>query len=294
MSKKRLVAKVDGSEIYFWQYYDAMESFANEVLKRSIEELSSADYEKCSNEALDKVIASELFYLEGFEAGVMVTEEDVVVALNEFVDFVKSDGYKTFLEERGLTEEEFKDYLKKQLVKERYVNALLKRIPEPTKEELEKFYQKTRDKISYPPRFSFTIAYIDTNNETAKERFKSLLSPVVNKKVELQLAEKILLDVKSEIGGVNVVPYENKTVETMSAQVKNLLLSIEDGFFSSIYEAPDEVSIFYMKKKELNVPMTEEECRNESARYYKVARLKNILDAYVETLKEKRKIEVFL
>ncbi|GAB4433358.1 MAG: hypothetical protein OHK0040_03900 [bacterium] len=294
MSKKRVVAKVDGSEIYFWQYNDAMVSFANEVLKMSLEELSSADYERCSNEAMNKVLASELFYLDAFEAGVNVTEAEVDEALRDFLNFIKVDAYKTFLEERELTEEEFKDYLRKQLIKERYVNALLKRIPEPTEEEVEKFYQKTKDKITMPPQFSFTVAYIDNDSEADKERFKSLFSAVASKKMDIAVAEKIIKDIKDEIAAVNVVNYENKTVESMSPQVKSLLLSIEDEHFSPIYEAPEEVSIFYMKKKELNIPMTEDECRKEAGRYYKVARLKNILDAYVETLKEKRKIEVFL
>ena len=294
MSKKRVVAKVDSSEIYFWQYEDTMVSFATEVLKKNLEQLSATEYETCSKESLNKVIANELFYLDGFEAGIVVSDEDVETMLAEFTKFFTPEDFSTFLSERELTEAEFKEYIRKQLTKDRYVNALLKKIPEASLEEVENFYQKAKDKITLPPQFNFSVAYIETTEEADKERFKSLLSNVATKKVEPEIATKILEDIKLSVSGVNVVNYEKKSVEDMSPQVKNLLLSIEDGSFSPIYEAPDEVSIFYMKKKELDIPMTEEECRKEAERYYKVVRLKKILDAYVESLKEKRKIEVLL
>lgn len=294
MSKKRVIAKVDGSEIYFWQYEDTMASFATEVLRKNIEQLTPTEYETCSKESLNKVIANELFYLDGFDAGIEVSNTDIEMMLEEFKKFFSQTDYNTFLLERDMTELEFRDYVRKQLIKDRYINALLKKIPEAGSEEIESFYQKVKDKISLPPQFSFIVAYIDSNVDADKERFKSLLSNIATKKVDSEIAVKILEDIKLAINGVNVVSYEKKSVEEMNPQVKQLLLSIEDGCFSPIYEAPDEVSIFYMKKKELNIPMTEEEGRKEAERYYKVVRLKKILDAYVESLKEKRKIEVFL
>ncbi len=294
MSKKRVVAKVDGNEIYYWQYYDALISFANEVLKKPVEQLSGAEYESCSNEALNKVIAGELFYLDASEAGVTATDEDVATALKEFIKFCQPENYPAFLSDRDITEEEFREYIRKQLVRERYVNALLKRIPEPSKEELNAFYEKVKDRLTLPPQFSFVVAYLETTDGEQKERFKAALSGVANRKMAPSLAEKILNDLKESIGGLNVVIFDNKSSEDMSVQVKNLLSSIEDEHFSSIFDAPDEVSIFYMKKKADNIPMTEDECRKEAERYFKIARLKNILDAYVESLKEKRNIEVLL
>lgn len=294
MLKKRPVAKVDENEIYFWQYNDAMDSFAREVLKKSLDQLTPSELERCKEEAIHKLIAAELFYLDAVEAGLTATDDEVSKALQEFIKIVTLEGYASFLAERELTEEEFKEYIKKQLIRERYLSALLKRVTEPTTEEIENFYQKVKDKITLPPRFSFIVAYLETTDKSEKERFKSLFLNVANKKIALNVAEKILEDTRSLFPNLNVVNYDKKSVEEMNGQVKSLLLSIDDECFSSIFDAPDEISIFYMKKKELNIPMTEEESRKEVEKFYRIDRLKRILDAYVEVLKEKRKVEVRL
>lgn len=294
MSFKKIVAKVDGSEIFMWQYNDAIASYSSEVLKKTPEELTPSEYSDCTREALDKLLAGEVFYLEAIEAGFSISEEEVKNTLQDFIDSQSYQKYKMFLNQRELTEEEFKAYIRKQIIKERFVDAILKKIPPLTKEEVENYYNKIKDKISLPPRFSFTVLYVENPSEEEKENFKKLLYNVVNKKIEPVIAEKIFSDLPNVVKRVKVAHFEDKSSDEFAPQIKNLLLELSEHSFSPIYEAPDEISIFYIKKKELNIPMSEEEGRKEAEKYLNVVRLKKILDNYVQYLKEKRKIKVYL
>lgn len=294
MSFKKVVAKVDGSEIFMWQYNDAVASYSNEVLKKSPDALTPSEYSDCTKEAIDKLLAGEVFYLEAIESGFSISEEEVKNTLQNFIDSQSYQNYEAFLHQRELSEEEFKAYIRKQIIKERFVDAILKKIPPLTKEEVENYYNKIKDKISLPPVFSFTVLYVENPNEDEKENFKKLLYNVVNKKVEPVMAERIFSDLPNAIKIVKVAHFENKSSDEFAPQIKNLLLELSEHSFSPIYEAPDEISIFYIKSKALNIPMSEEEGKKEAEKYLNVVRLKKILDTYVQYLKEKRKIEVFL
>ncbi len=295
MMEKKIIAKVDNEVIYKWQLEDAMQSYSTEVLKKNIDELTSSELTLAQQEAIEKLIGSTLFYLEAIEAGIDVDENEVNHNISDFMkNFKDSLDFEVYLAERGLTKDEFKDYLKKTLIKEKFVNMLLKKIPPVTKKEAEKYYEKIKERLSLPPRLTFYRVYIDNPDLEERKRFKSAFSSLKNKKLEQLFAERIVKDTPAIISRARYEEYIEQPVDELNHDVVRKLLATEEGFFTPLFETEKHIEIFYLIAKVMHIPMSEEEGKKEAGKYLTIVRLKKILDAYIDMLKEKRKIEVYL
>jgi len=293
--EKKIIAKVDNEAIYKWQLEDAMQSYSMEILKKNIDELTSVELTIAQQEAVEKLIGSTLFYLEAVEAGIDVDENEVNHNVSDFMkNFRDSLDFEVYLAERGLTINEFKDYLRKTLIKEKFVNMLLKKIPPVTKKEADKYYEKIKEKLSLPPRLTFYRVYLENPDSEERTRFKSAFSSLENKKLEQLFAERIIKDTPTLIARAKYEEYKEKPVDELNYDIVRKLLATEEGFFTPIFETNELIEILYLTAKVMHIPMSEEEGKKEAGKYLSIVRLKKILDAYIDILKEKRKIEIYL
>lgn len=295
MREKKIVAKVDDEPIYSWQLEDAMQSYSNEVLKKDFNQLSDTEITIAQKEAIEKLIGSELFYLEAVEAGIDADENDINYCISEFMKhFSSSQEFEIYLAERGINLEELKRVMKKSIIKDRFISLLLKKIPPVTKKDAEKYYEKIKDKISLPPRISFYRVYIDNPTGEERKKFKSAFSSIEEKKLEPLFAERIIKDTPQLIKNAKFEEFIEKPVDELHYEIVRKMLSIEEGFFTKIEEYDNLIEIYYLISKIMHVPMTEEEGKKEAGKYLSIVRLKKILDAYIDMLKEKRRIEIYL
>ncbi|MCX7990673.1 MAG: SurA N-terminal domain-containing protein [Proteobacteria bacterium] len=294
MERPKEIAEVNGEHIYEWQLFDTMAGYAREVLKKDLANLTPVEYNESKEEALDKLIASELLFAEALSAGYTIEETEVDKAVNDFINSFSGDyTFGEYLLERNISLEDFKNVMKKQLIKERFVAQIISRIPIPSKSEIDSYYDKVKDKLCYPPKFNFYVCYISNPTEAEKEKFKSAFINVANKKIEKDLAESIMKSSPQLIEKIVFTHYE-RTSENLPGELKDILTKLDELTFSPIYEADDELSVFYLIKKELTNPLPEEAGKEEAKRYLSIIRVKKILDAYIDSLREKYTIKVFL
>lgn len=293
MTKGKLIAEVNGQLIYEWQLIDTMAGFSREVLKKDLSMLTPTEYNESKEEALDKLIGSELLYLEAIGCGYNASDDKVEEVINSFKNSLSSDyTFQDYLQDRGILEEDFRELVRKQLIKEEFVAAIMSRIPVPTDKDAESYYEKVKGKLCYPPRFNFFVCYISDPSDDEREKFKNALINLANKKIEKTFAETIMKDVNQIVNRASFVNYE-KGVEELPLEFKDMLLKIEESCFSPIFESNNEISIVYLIKKEINKPLSEEEGKEEAKRYLSIIRIKKVLDAYIDSLKDKYTVKVF-
>ncbi len=294
MAKSKTVAEVNGEIVSEWQLTDGMISYAREVLKKDLKDLTASEYNECRYEAMEKLIGSELLYLEASSCGYDVSEDLLEQAIIDFKSSLTSDySFYDYLTERGLTEEEFRKKMKKQLIKENFVSAILSRIPLPDDKDVANYYEKVKDKICFPPRFTFFACYVCDPTDDERERFKSAFINLANKSFEPAFAETVMQDLKQILERAVFARYE-KDAEDLPADFRNMLLGTTESHFTPIFDAPDEVSIIYLIKKEHNKPLNEDEGKKEARRYLSIVRVKKVLDAYIDSLKDKYIIKTYL
>ncbi|MCX7771249.1 MAG: SurA N-terminal domain-containing protein [Proteobacteria bacterium] len=295
MVDRKIIAKVEDEDLYDWQLKDEMQNYAYEVLKKDIEDLDSYELTLARNEALEKIIGSELFYLEAKSAGITADENEINKFLSDFMkNFSNSQSYEIYLAERAINKEDLKKLIEKNIIKDKFLSALLKKIPPVTSKDAEKYYEKIKDKLSLPPKISLYVAYIYNPTDEEREKFKNALGSIQGKKMEYPIAEKIISDVNQIIPSIKQEKIIQKGIDEINPLLAKKLMDIEESCFSNIIETEHSIEIIYLIAKVLHVPMGEEEGKKEAGKYLAIVRVKKILDAYIDMLKEKYKIEVFL
>ncbi len=294
MTRQKEIAEVNGEQIYQWQLYDSMANYSREVLKKDLQDLTPTEYRESKEEALEKLIASELLFSEAQDAGFTVSEEEVEQAITDFTNNLRENySFEDYLRDRDLSLEDFKKVIRKQLIKERFVAQIISKIPVPTSKDVDSFYEKVKDKLCCPPQFAFYVCYTSKPSEAEKERFKNAFVNLANKKMEKDIAESILSSAPQLSANFVFSSYE-RTSQSLPKEIIDLLMKLEETQFSPIFEAEDELSIFYLFKKEINKPLTEEDGREEAKKYLAIVRVKKVLDAYIDSLKDKYDVKIFL
>ncbi len=294
MTKAKTIAEVNGEPICEWQLTDAMISYSRELIKKDLKDLTSLEYNECRHEALEKLIGSELLYLEATSCGYDISEDVLEEAITSFKSSLSPDyTFYDYLEERGISESDFRKKMRKQIIKEEFVTALLSKIPMPTEKDAASYYQKVKDKLCHPPRFIFFVCYIPNPTDEERDRFKSAFINLANRSFESAFAETIMKDTNQILERAVFATYEKKA-EELPQDFKNLLLNTNEKFFTPIFDAPDEISIIFLDKKEYNKPLSEAEGKKEAQRYLSVIRVKKILDAYIDSLKDKYTIKIYI
>lgn len=295
MTEKKIIAKVEGEEIYNWQLNDEMQNYAYEVLKKDLEDLDSYELTKARNEALEKIIGGELFYLEAQSAGITADENEINKSLSDFMkNFSDSQAYEIYLAERKITKDDLVKLIRKNIIKDKFLSVLLKKIPPVTNKDAEKYYEKIKDKLSHPPKVSVYIAYILNPTDEERERFKNAFSSIQGRKVDFPIAEKIINDMNQIIPSIRGEKIIQKSIDEIDPILAKKLLSMEENLFSEIVETENSIEIIYLIAKVLHIPMNEEDGKKEAGKFLAIVRMKKILDAYIDLLKEKYKIEIFL
>lgn len=295
MSGMKIIAKVGGENIYYWELEDAITSYSIEVLKKNVEELTDTEYNEAFNEAFEKLVGSELFFLEAIEAGFTTNDNEINAHLSDFMkNFPDSLSFNRYLAERGIDIDSLKSTIKKNIIKDRFINALLKRIPPVTKNDAENYYEKTKDKISLPPRLTFYKIFVENPKQEERERFKAAFATLAGKHFEPVFAEKIMEDIPLFLPKAKYEKFLAKPIDELHPSLVRYLYGIEEKSFSNIDEGDEYIGIIYMLEKIMYVPMNSEEGKKEAAKYLSIIRLKRILDAYVDSLKEKYTIEKFI
>lgn len=295
MPARKVVAKVGAQELYQWQLDETVESYACELLKKTVRELSSTEYNDSVEKAIEKLIGGELFYLEALDAGYSATDDET----GQYIDDVYNPGgdeavIEEYLDYRGIDRAELEAVARKVVIKDKFVNTLLGRIPPATPDEIGRYYEKIKGSLFMPPLVEFHILFIERPSPEAAARFRAAFSNLESKSFEPEFAMQVMRDFAEAVQDGRFVTISNRTIDELPVETARVIREIGQGFFSHIFHSEAEISILYMARKEINRPMDEKDAREEAGKYLNLVRLRKILDAYVESLREKYPVTVFL
>jgi len=143
-SKKTTVAKVNGAVVTMYELVREMNEIAPQYIKPGQEKDPQVD-EKVKKEALDRLIYRELAVQEALREGMKVGPETIEGGLKKVkADLKSEDAYREKLTKSGITEEELKKQIERnilvEMVTEREIFGKVKIDPEQVK----KMYAKKR------------------------------------------------------------------------------------------------------------------------------------------------------
>jgi len=132
---------------------------------------------------LEQLIQAKIFYLEAQKQGLIVSEEEAVIKLEEIKNLSGTDEeeFKKDLEERGVSEKELiKDYAK-QLTVQRFIEENLMNKIQISEEEIKKYYNDNIDSFKVDEQVVVShilITDINSTKEQKNEKAKELLKEI--------------------------------------------------------------------------------------------------------------------
>ena len=121
-------------------------------------------------QAFEKIIAKELYYQEAVKIGLKVDEEVIKTERDRTIKrFGNEKKFKAALKKAGITDEQYRERLKKKHLVKRFITVEVKEKARPTDEEVKAYYEANKKKFMRPEARKLTHILISVKPEATPE-----------------------------------------------------------------------------------------------------------------------------
>ena len=142
-------------------------------------------------EILDELIKEKLMLIEAKRIGITITDRQIESELSNFKERLNpAANFESLLAKEKLTEEEFRERLREQLLLRKVVEILLRgKIEIPSKEEAKQFFEENRERFREPRREAHQKEFADVRQEIESQLYRLRMEQALSKWVK-KLQEK--------------------------------------------------------------------------------------------------------
>lgn len=276
-----LVAKVDGEEITEEGFNTEFESFKGlyemqlgKDAMSQIEEDGRTREEALKEDILEKMIMDIIIEKESKKMDISVSQEELDEKIGEYVDATGGEReFEVYLEESNLTEEFFKENLRKELLASKHKDRLIGDI-EITEEEAKEYFENNKEDL-----ILIRVSHILVKTE---EEGQEVLDRINNGEDFAKVAEETSVDKQSSESGGDL-GYLTKGDRV--AEFEEAAFSLEPGEISEIIKT--EVGYHVIKAEDKRE--TYESLRDDIILLLKEERY----FSEMERLRENAKIDIY-
>jgi peptidyl-prolyl cis-trans isomerase SurA len=250
----RIVAVVNDEIITLYDLNEAMKPYeANiQALGYSPEKEREALFQLRSD-LLNKLVDQELADQQIKKNNITISTQEIdktIERIKETRSYTDED-LRARLAEQGLTIEEYRENLKKQLLRSRLVNREVKSKIAITSEEIEKYYNEHREKYAGEKKYHLWNIFIripQTTDETQKEIVFGKMETVLNQLKQGRPFESFAdkaPDSPESPEGTDLGLYR---LDEIAPQLRDVVKNMKAGEYSSILETDKGYQIVYVQK----------------------------------------------
>ncbi|MDP8230673.1 MAG: peptidylprolyl isomerase [Candidatus Gorgyraea atricola] len=292
----KYAAKVNGVKVKSMTLEAAVDNFiANQKMMGM--QTNEGDRDKLRAQILEELISAELLYQESKKAGLDNLNDKVKEQFENIKKgFASKDEFKKVLKERGVSEKELKNDIKKGL----YIKAFLDRDiyagVTVSEQEKQAEYEKNKDKLSVPEQVKASHILImakpdasDEDKNAAKAKIEDLRRKALSGEDFAELAKANSQDGSASNGGD--LGYFGRGA--MVKPFEDAAFSLEAGQISQIVETQFGYHILKVTDKQEPRTLRYEEVAPDIERFLLNQRRGEVLQKFVTGLRSKAKIEVY-
>lgn len=295
-----VVAKVNGEEIKKEELIQACKLMQAQIAQASrgqeVPALSAAFYKQI----LDGMIAQELLLQDAKRQGVAVSDQELepqMAALRR--RFPDEAAFKKALEQQGLTEKELGEKLRQEAVIQKYLTSKLFTQVAVTDQAAREFYDKNQDKMQRPERAHLRHILIgvkpgtsEADKAKAREKAEDLRERIAGGEDFAKLAAESSDDPGSKMRGGDLSWISRG--QTVPPFEKAAFALTRPDELSGVVESQFGFHIIQLVEREAASAVPFEEARPRITEMLQQKQAGDRLQAHVEGLKKKGKIETFL
>ena len=190
---------------------------------------------RLKDQLIEQIIDHYLIMEYGRENTITLSENELKSAINGIRKEYTEDGFQDALLRGYVDFEEWKDRLRKQLLKNKIIKRATKSISPPSYQDIQRYYVNNQDEFRYPRMLEFRQIVTRT-----KEEAESLLQRLRNGELMSELARKYSIAPEAENGGkVGWVALGH-----LDESMEKILFSMSQGNTSPVIKTPYGYHIF--------------------------------------------------
>jgi peptidyl-prolyl cis-trans isomerase SurA len=250
----RIVAVVNDEIITLYDLNETLKPYeANiQALGYSAEKLRETLF-KLRSDLLDKLVDQKLADQQIKKNKLTISKQEV----DETIERIKEDrsytdeDLRAGLAEQGLTIEEFRENLKKQLLRGKLVNREVKSKIVITSKEIEKYYNEHREKYAGETKYHLWNIFIQFSrmaDESQKQIAFGKMETVLSQLKQGRAFESFATETPDSTQSPEGADLGLYRLDELSPQLRNVVKNMKEGEYSSILETDGGYQIIYVQK----------------------------------------------
>lgn len=152
MSRK-IIATVNGSPISETDFNNAVQGYAMELHRKTMDHLSADELAAVQELALEKLLGRELLYQEALGRGILASAEAVAAEIERLMsNFASAEDLYATLEKAGIDQAGYQRMIRQDLTVNLLTEQEMTTLPEPDHAQIEAVYQNHPEQMKMPPR----------------------------------------------------------------------------------------------------------------------------------------------
>ena len=208
---------------------------------------------KLRSDVLNKLVDQKLADQQIKKNNLTISTQEVdqtIERLKESRSYTDED-LRAGLAEQGLTIEEYRENLKKQLLRGKLVNREVKSKIVITREEIEKYYKQHRDKYAAETKYhlwNIFIRFSQMTDESQKQIAFGKMETVLSQLKQGRAFESFATETPDSTLSPEGTDLGLYRVDELSPQLRNVVKNLKAGEYSSILETGGGYQIIYVQK----------------------------------------------
>lgn len=188
-SQQEIVARVNGRPITRFDLDNAIQGYAMEFHRQTMDQLSEEELAKALDYALEKLLARELIYQEALAAGKVADEDAVAEEIAKVAaNFPSEEEFFATLQKGGIGRMDYYRMMRQDVTVNQFAASRVEDVPEPEEAELQTAFERFREQMVRPGRVRASHILIRTDDKSA-EAAEQLLAELARRSQTENFAE---------------------------------------------------------------------------------------------------------
>ncbi|GAB4166920.1 MAG: peptidylprolyl isomerase [Geothermobacteraceae bacterium] len=290
-SRTDWVARVNGTPISRFDLDNAMQGYAMQEYRQTLDQLDTDRRQEAETFALEKLIARELIFQQALAEGYVADEASLAAELKKIVDnFPSVEEFEGTLKKAGLDLADYQRMLRQDVTVNQMSERQVENLPDPSDEEIEDFYRANAERLVRRGRVRASHLLVKIDAE-GREKARQVALELKGKATTENFAElaRNHSACPSAPGGGDLGYFRKGD---MVRSFEEAAFALPVGAISDPVETQFGFHLIHVIDREDDVPLSLEEAREQIVGFLKQQAGSERLRAWVEDLRSKATIEM--
>lgn len=278
LDSKNVLARINGEDIYEGDVFKRIQAAYGQIEK---DKIPPTKWQMILEAAIDSEIADRLLLKAALEEKLEVSDEKIELILSKSREMLGEEGFKKMLKDNSSTEEDYKNFIRKNELINLYKEKLYKNIYIDD-DTIKKYYDGHKEKLFTPEKVLLEVITVNDKDLADEIYEKYFLGESIEKLSEVYSKNNKKFSAKK----LRLMP-----IEAVPVDIQPLIKSAKEGEIIKPFLRNNEYYIIKVKTKEEKKRLSFEDAKEEIRTILLNQKKEAILEEWLNKKRQEVKIE---